>query len=170
MPNYDIYLLWGKESNGNILRYYGSTSNFIKRKYNHKKSYEHWVRVGRPNNKKCSSFCILDNGDWKMEKIDEVIGERWEAKKKEGEYQKNNDCVNIRLENRTRKEWKKQYYNNNKDIIIENSKEWYEKNKQARLEKNKQKITCECGSELNRAYLSIHRKTKKHINKIQGSK
>jgi len=169
MTKYDIYLIWGKDQDGNILRYYGSTANFIKRKSQHKRNYERWVKAGRPNNKiKCSSVYILDNGDWKMEKIDEIIGDRWEAKKKEGEYQKNNDCVNVCIASRTKKEWNednkekmaewhkqyradnkdkfieylKQYYNDNKQAILEkqkeNNKEYYEKNKQAILEKKQE--------------------------------
>ena len=134
MPKFDIYLLWGKDHEGNILRYYGSTSNFIKRKYNHKIGYKHWVKHGRPNNKKCSAYLILDNGDWKMEKIDEIDGERWEARKLEGEYQKNNDCVNIKKENRTKKEW----LEDNRDIILEKKKEYYNDNKQAILEQKKE--------------------------------
>ena len=82
MTKYDIYLIWGKDCDGNILRYYGSTENFIKRKSQHRTRYKRWVEAGRPNNKKCSAYFIIDNGDWKMEKIDEIEGERWEAKKK----------------------------------------------------------------------------------------
>jgi hypothetical protein len=130
MTKYDIYLIWGKDCDGNILRYYGSTANFIKRKSQHKNHYKTWVKAGRPNNKKCSSFHILDNGDWKMEKIDEIDGDRWQARKLEGEYQKNNDCVNVKIECRTQKEykednkdkyaeWNKQYNINNKDKILE---------------------------------------------------
>jgi len=163
MKKYDIYLIWSKDCDGNILRYYGSTCNFIKRKSNHKLDYQKWVKNGRPN-KKCSSFIILDNGDWKMEKIDEIEGDRWEARKLEGEYQKNNDCVNIRIECRTKKEYKlankdklleqskeyrlankdklleqsKEYRLANKDIILEKKKEFYNKNKEVILEQKKE--------------------------------
>jgi len=135
MTKYDIYLLWGKDCDGNILRYYGSTQNFIKRKSQHKRNYERWVKAGRPNNKiKCSSVHIIDNGDWKMEKIDEIIGDRWEAKKKEGEYQKNNDCVNVQIASRTKKE----YYNDNKDKLIEYLKKYYNINKDEKIKYQKE--------------------------------
>jgi len=180
MTKYDIYLIWGKDHDGNILRYYGSTVNFIKRKSQHKNHYKTWVKTGRPNNKKCTSFHILDNGDWKMEKIDEIIGERWEAIKLEGEYIKNNDCVNVVKPSRTKKEYyidnknkllekRKEYYANNKDKLTEQKKENYEKNKQDILEKKKEKIICECGDESTKNHISRHRKSKKHINFISNN-
>lgn len=150
MKKYDIYLIWGKDCDGNILRYYGSTANLIKRKSEHIKNYNKWVKAGRPsNNTKCSSVYILDNGDWKIEKLDEVIGERWEAIKLESEYQKNNECVNICIASRTPKEYykdnrnelnkkHKQYYETHKDIVLEKQKEYYNLNKQVILEKHKQ--------------------------------
>jgi len=100
-----------------------------------------------------------------MEKIDEIDGERWEARKLEGEYQKNNDCVNIKIENRTKKE----YYNDNKQAILEKVKELYNLNKQAILEKKKEKIICECGAKVAKRHLARHRKSKKHINFINSA-
>jgi hypothetical protein len=149
MKKYDIYLIWGKDQDGNILRYYGSTADIIKRKSEHKKNYERWVKAGRPNNKKCSSVYILDNGDWKMEKIDEIDGDRWQARKLEGEYQKNNDCVNVKIECRTQKEYRednkdkyaernKKYYIDNKDKLLEKVKLYYADNKDKVLEYHKQ--------------------------------
>jgi len=133
MTKYDIYLIWGKDCDGNILRYYGSTANFIKRKSQHKIHYEYWVKQGRPNIKRRSPDLILDNGDWRMDKIDEIDGERWEARKLEGEYIKNNDCINVRIENRTRKE----RYEDNRDVILEKVKQYYANNKDKKLEYHK---------------------------------
>ena len=175
MPKFDIYLLWGKNSDGVILRYYGSTTNLIKRKYTHKCNYKKWVKAGRPSNTKYSSVYVLDNGDWKIEKIDEVIGERWEAIKLESEYQKNNECVNVRKELRTVKEWyndnkdkitqqMKEYRDKNKDEISEKWKQKYNKNKDEISAKKKEKIICECGSNVRKSDLARHLITKKHIN------
>jgi hypothetical protein len=196
MKKYDIYLIWSKDCDGNILRYYGSTANFIKRKSEHKKNYNKWVKAGRPNNNtKCSSVYILDNGDWKMEKIDEIIGERWEAKKKEGEYQKNNQCVNICIASRSKKERyndnrgeilkkckeyrlahreeilkkNKEYRLAHRDEILEKKKENYNLNKDKILERMKEKITCECGDVLTKCNLARHLKTNKHINFINSA-
>jgi len=161
MPKFDIYMLWGKDCNGNILRYYGSTQNLIKRKYNHKRDYNLWVKAGRPNKNKCSSVCIIDNGDWRMDKIDEVIGERWEAQKKEAEYIKNNECVNVSIPLRTKKE----YYNDKKVILAEKHKLYYNDNRN----EIKEKITCECGAEVTKYKIPRHRKTKKHINLLSNN-
>jgi len=176
MTKYDIYLIWGKDCDGNILRYYGSTSNFIKRKNYHNYNYKRWVEDGRPSKCECKSVYILDNGDWKMEKIDEIIGERWEAKKKEGEYQKNNDCVNVRKENRTVKEWYKdnkerykQKYKDNKDKILEKSIERYKKNKQKYLEKNKQYYE-KHKAELNEKKKQYYEKHKDELNEKNKQK
>jgi len=182
MPKFDIYLIWGKDCEGNILRYYGSTTNFIKRKYNHKVDYNRWVKNGRPINncKKCSSVLILDNGDWKMEKIDEIIGEKWEARKLESEYQKNNKCVNVNIASRNAKEYRtdkkarilekmKEYYNLNNERIKEKTKEYNILNKQKISEKRKQKIICECGAEVTKTHIVRHRKSKKHINFINSA-
>ena len=194
MPKFDIYLIWGKDCDGNILRYYGSTSNFIKRKSYHKNNYLRWVNNGRPK-KKCSSFIILDNGDWKMEKIDEIEGEKWEARKLEGEYQKNNDCINVQIASRTPKEYydenkviiaqknkvyrlahmnkiknkKKEYHLAHRDEILKKNNEYYKANKEAIIKKSKEKITCECGSEVRKDFLNKHRKTNKHINFINSA-
>ena len=175
MTKYDIYLIWGKDQEGNILRYYGSTSNFIKRKSHHKNNYKKWLEEGRPNNKKCSAFHILDNGDWKMEKIDEIDGDRWQARKLEGEYQKNNDCVNVRKENRTGKEWrtdntdilkekKKEYYNLNKDEILQLKKKYYNDNKANINERKKEYYN------LNKVEIAKKRKENYNLNKDEIAK
>ena len=174
MPKFNIYLLWGKDCDGNILRYYGSTTNMIKRKYNHKIKYNSWVKNGRPinNYNKCSSVHILDNGDWRMDKIEEVIGELWEAKKKEAEYIKNNDCVNIRIENRTLKE----YYNDNREVILEKKKKYRilnidkisEKNKEYRI-LNKDKISEKNKEIYNLNKDKILKKQKEYYNKNKES-
>ena len=158
-------MIWCKNSDGNILRYYGSTANFIKRKSQHKINYERWVKAGRPSKNKCSSFFVLNNGDWRMDKIEEIYGERWEASKKEGEYIKNNDCVNLNIASRTSKE----YYKDNRNELNKKHKQYYETHKDEILEKLKEKIICECGAKVAKYHISSHRRTKKHINFINSN-
>jgi hypothetical protein len=66
----------------------------------------------------------------------------------------------------------KQSYQDNKDKIKEYyknyRKQYYEQNKDTILTKQKEKITCECGSTINKSYISEHRKTQKHINYINS--
>ena len=94
-------------------------------------------------------------------------------------------------------EYKKEYYENNKDKISDKRREYYEKNKEKLKEskkeyneKNKDKIkeyqkeyrdnnkdkinkkmTCECGGKYTHEHKSHHMKTKKHqkyLNNING--
>ena len=69
-------------------------------------------------------------------------------------------------------EYKKEYYETNKDNFKEyqetnkekingKNKEYYETNKTTILEKNKIKNKCECGCEVNKKDLTRHKKNKK---------
>ncbi|ARF12391.1 hypothetical protein Klosneuvirus_5_61 [Klosneuvirus KNV1] len=60
-------------------------------------------------------------------------------------------------------EKKKQYYNNNKDIIAEKRKQYHANNRDRILLKATERCTCECGSDIIKANITHHRKTKKHI-------
>jgi len=73
---------------------------------------------------------------------------------KKGYYEKNKEL---------RKICDKEYRKNNKDKI----KEYREKNRESFRKKANEKITCECGSTINRGNLSTHRKTKKHIKLLE---
>jgi hypothetical protein len=58
----------------------------------------------------------------------------------------------------------KEYRDNNKEKIQEYGKEYYETNKNTILENNREKITCKCGSVIIRNSIKRHERTKKHIN------
>jgi hypothetical protein len=60
------------------------------------------------------------------------------------------------------------YYQNNKEIILTKGKLQYEKVKDVLLEKRKEKIVCECGTECRKADISTHKKSKKHQEYIKG--
>lgn len=77
---------------------------------------------------------------------------------------------------------KREYYNKNLDKIRAYKKQYAQRNRdkkklynikyrEANLEtiknKLKQKIECECGALISRSNISLHRKTKKHINLMQ---
>lgn len=59
-------------------------------------------------------------------------------------------------------EYNKQYREQNTDKIQEKKKQYYQDNKEKISIKNKEKITCDCGSCINKGDLSQHYKTKKH--------
>jgi hypothetical protein len=100
----------------------------------------------------------------------------------------NYDCINCVIIGRTKSEYKKDYNKNNSDKIKEQSKqyrddnpdkikeqskqyreknadkinEYFENNKEKIDERRKEKITCDCGSCINKGDLSQHYKSKKH--------
>jgi hypothetical protein len=65
-------------------------------------------------------------------------------------------------------EYNKKYRNDNKQQIIEKNKEYYENNKELIREKWKEKVTCECGIICNKYNLPRHKKSKKHLNAINN--
>ena len=77
----------------------------------------------------------------------------------------------------------KKYYENNKEQICESAKKYRDDNKEKikkykeenkerfnekRNENNKEKVTCQCGIEMNKGSLTKHLKTLKHIAYIQS--
>jgi len=115
MPDYSkgkIYKLWSPSKN---LVYYGSTCETIaNRLSSHKRAYKHY---NINNTKKYrSSFLILNCEDYKIELMEEYpCNNKSQLCKKEGEYQKSNECVNKNIAGRTSYESKKNWENNNKE-------------------------------------------------------
>lgn len=118
MPNYQnskIYKLWSPEGDD---IYIGSTTQpLYKRKNSHKK-------------KECSSRILFEKyNDVRIELLESVpCNNKEELIKKEGEYIRNNICVNRRIAGRTRKE----YREDNKEIIKEKKRLEYLKQKELR--------------------------------------
>lgn len=156
--------------------YYGSTIQSLKERLRgHKKD-------AKTKNK--SSKILFQNGCIpKIELIEEVdfddIKELWD---KEAYYIRNLECVNKNIPNRTKKERGKAYRDNNKDkiklyneknkeYIKQWKKDYYETNKQIIIakqeEKKKIKITCECGTVMRKDSIYKHKKTKKHLKYIE---
>jgi len=93
------------------------------------------------------------------EEIIEYQKKRYEEKREELiEYQKNHH-------NDNREEYidyQKKYYQETKD----KKKKYQEENKDKIIERRDARIMCECGCEVKRGSISNHRKTEKHINKL----
>ena len=137
MPDYQkgkIYKLWSPQGTDEEV-YYGSTCNDLRfRKYGHK--YK----------KNCSSKILFEKyDDVRIELVEEYsCNNRAELEKREGEYIRENNCLNKNISGRTPKEWRE----DNKEKILEYKKEWYKNNKKKLAEQqreynknNKQKIT-----------------------------
>jgi len=168
MPDYSkgkIYKLWSPSKN---LVYYGSTvQTLAQRLTKHKNHYKTYKNDDV--NKYCSSYLVLDCEDYKIELMEEYpCNNKSQLDKKEGEYQKNNECVNIRLEGRTKKEYSKEYKIKNKEQIKEYNKQYNENNKEQTKEyikeyriKNKEK---------RKEYLEANKDKIKEQNKIRNKK
>lgn len=121
--------------------YIGSTIQPLNRRMNlHRSKYKLHPRETTRSN------ILFKLGDTKIELIENYpCSSVYELERREGYYQKLNNCVNGRIAKRTKKE----YYRDNKKEI----------NKQ-----QAQKIMCECGSNVRRSDIARHKKSNKHIN------
>jgi hypothetical protein len=135
--------------------YIGSTckEKLCQRMSQHRNDYIGWCQ-GKRN--KISSYEIFEKfgiENCKIELIESYpCNSKDELNKKEGEFIKQFNCTNRKIEGRTKKEWeitnKPIYYNNNKESIAQKVKEYYhanldKKKEYARIyrEQNKDKIT-----------------------------
>jgi hypothetical protein len=166
-----IYLV--KFRNDPSLVYVGSTKcplneRFRKDKYRNTSLYKY-----------IDENCDGNWDDWYIELYEDYpcLNEK-ELERREGEITrkfKNDDnykCINKCIAGRTTKEYKKEYYENNKEKILEYQKEYKkeyrENNKEKILEYQKEyqkqkKITCSCGSIIRLDSKSRHLKTQKHL-------
>ena len=126
MPDYQkakIYKLWSPQ--GNIEEvYYGSTCNDLRfRKSGHKSKND------------CRSNILFEKyDDVRIELVEDYpCNNKAELNKKEGEYIRENKCLNKNISGRTKNE----YNEDNKKKLQEKSKEWRERNKEIIAEKEK---------------------------------
>ena len=127
-----IYKLWSPSKN---IVYIGSTIEPLStRLAKHVCSYKAY---NNDNTKKYyTSFLVLDCEDYKIELLEEyACNNKQQLEKKEGEYIKDNECVNNRIAGRTKKEYyidnidkmkehRKQYNIDNADKIKEQTKQY----------------------------------------------
>ena len=108
-----IYIIRSKQTDK---VYIGSTVETLNIRFSKHKSKQN-----------CTSREILKYSDAEIELLEcyECQDEN-QLRKKEGQYQKQYDCVNERIEGRTQKE----YREDNKEIILEKKKEYRQKNKE----------------------------------------
>ena len=158
--------------------------------YDQTSTKSHTLKERFTIHKKSTERCYIShyirdnyNGDWSKCKIELYenypCNNKKELDRKEGETTKLIGTINKRIAGRTEKEWyednkekileqMKEYYENNKEILLEKVKEYYEDNKEVIIEKHKEKIECECGSWISRGCIARHRKSQKHINLMKS--
>ena len=142
MPDYQkakIYKLWSPQGEEDEV-YFGSTIDELRKRKNHHK-----------NTKGCRSKILFEKyDDVRIELLEEYpCDNRVQLNKKEGEYIRNNKCLNNNIPCRTKQEWfqdnketisklHKDYCENNKQKISVNKKQYYKNNKETILEKKKE--------------------------------
>lgn len=137
-----------------------------------------------------TSFILLEHDDAYIELLENCpCNNKEELLKNEGRWiRKTPQCVNTRVEGRTKQEYRqenkehcqkydKEYYEKNKDRIksvkkqyrdknktqlLDKKKKYYEANKQKIKEYQQQKFECPCSGKYTQSHKSIHEKTKKH--------
>jgi hypothetical protein len=177
MPNYTkavVYKLCCRNVKISDI-YVGSSCNFTKRKWDHKS------KCNNENSKDHHSYVyefIRQNGGF--ENWDMIIVEKYPTTDKSNLHTRERHWIetlqstlNKQIPTQTKKEHyvknidkikktQKEYCLKNIDKIKKTKKEHYVKN----IDKIKEKITCECGSIVNKNNLSRHKKTKKHTDII----
>ena len=184
MPDFSKTIIYKiQHEDDESLLYVGSTTNFTKRKCSHKRN------CNNPNGKEFNIKLyqmIRDNGGWdcfRMIQIKEFpCNNKREAEAEEDRIMMELKAnMNHQRASRSQAEWyidnrdknleqSKQYYIDNRDKFIERVKQNYNENRDKILEQKKQKMTCECGCVVNKGDISTHRKTKKHIDLLKDPK
>ena len=137
MPDYKngkIYKLWSPEGDD---IYIGSTTQDLSR------------RKAKHKTDNCRAKILFEKyTDIRIELLEEYpCDNKEQLAKKEGEYIRNNNCVNRCIAGRTNKEQKK---------------EWRENNKEKIKEHKSTPFVCECGRTIQLDYKSVHLKSKIH--------
>lgn len=171
--NSKIYKLWSPSQN---LVYIGSTTqNLAVRKGEHCRCFKKW------QNGKCNfvtSFTVLECEDNRIDLLEAYpCSNKMELLKREGYWIKKLSCVNKvipYITNEEKKEYHKEYRQNNKKEILEKAKEYYAKNQEQINEKTneygKVKCICLCGSNFRQDSIGKHIKSEKHQTFLNSSK
>jgi len=142
MPDYQKGKIYKIISPSKNLVYYGSTTQTLSQRLtDHIKHYKYYNDNKKPF---LSSFLVIECEDYKIELVEEYpCNNKQQLNKKEGEYQKANECVNSQIAGRTIKEW----HEDNKERVAIKQKEYQQDHKEQKAktakkynEKNKDKI------------------------------
>ncbi len=148
--------------------YIGHTTNIINRIYRHKYNCNNEKDIRY--NLKVYQFIRTNGGwiNWTLIKIEDYpCNDIYEALKRENYWLKQlKSSLNSDIPGRNKKE----YHQDNKELILEYKKEYREKNKKIITEKAKENITCECGCIIRKCCLTRHLKTQKHKEYINKNK
>jgi hypothetical protein len=156
MPDYQKGKIYRIISPSKNLVYYGSTIETLSSRLS-KHIYDY-----KRNNGQKSAFVVLKCEDYKIELVEEYpCNNRQQLEKKEGEYIKANECVNICIAGRTKKEWGQ----DNRERLNEKGRKYKEEHKEELKQKDKIYIKTK-GKEKKIISQKNYRETKKQNNAI----
>jgi len=181
MPHYEnacIYKIKHNEDYDDENIYIGSTCDIIKRRYNHKTHCNN--ENDREYNKPLYQY-IRENGGWDAFILIKIHDYKCNSKNElKVEERRMIDMLKPKLNKciptRSQKEWyednkevilekNKKYREVNKEVILEKKKDYYEDNKEVIAEKMKEIVKCDiCGAESNKGHLARHKKTQKCLS------
>ena len=167
------------------LIYIGSTCQPLSKRLNmHKASYNYYLKNGTLKYMS-SKIYELDDSPYIELIVNYPCSCLDELRREEGKYIRLMDCVNRKIEGRTQKEWyednkekilkqakeyynhnkekAKEYYNHNKEKLKEYQKEYNEQNKEKINKNQNQKFICSCGGKYTKQNKTQHERTNKHI-------
>ena len=123
-------MIWSASAN---LKYYGSTTQPLSsRMSDHRKDYK---RYKNGNCRYTSSYDVIQHDDAKIELVELYPCEsKSELERREGEIIREHECVNLVIAGRTAK----QYYQDNRESILEKKKEYHKVNRESILQKKKE--------------------------------
>lgn len=164
----------------NDLVYYGSTIRTLKyRLAGHKQDYKGYLK-GKFSY--MTSYEIVKYSTAVIELVEEFpCNTKKELHQRERHYIENNTCVNKVIPNRTHKEYRednreeinkknneymKEYMKKNKKEKKEYDIKYRKKNQQKIRERQKKKITCDCGKEITKLHILRHKKSNFHITTL----
>ena len=187
--NYSNTILYKIVCNDLLIKdiYVGHTTNFIKRKSQHKKdcsnekskSYNIFVYKIIRDNGGWENWCMIEIEKYNCNDVNEARSrERYWIEFLHSNLNKqipNRTATEYRIENKEQiNKYSKEYRIENKEQLADKHKEYYQENKEKiaeyRIENKEkiaeyrsQKIDCECGSCYTKGNKSQHLKTKKHL-------
>lgn len=147
------------------LIYIGSTEQELyERLSKHRRDFKRWLE-GKFHY--VTSSEIVKFPDCYIELIEEVeVEDEFALHKREGYYQRNMECVNKRIEGRTDQE----YYEDNRDEILEKRKIYQAEHNVEIKEKKNIKHDCECGGKYTHCNKSRHIKSKLHLEYLSNER
>ena len=164
MVNYEnakVYKIWSTQ--GDKIYVGSTTKDYLSQRMDtHRSDYKLWKQGKRGL---VMSFTLFDEYGLEncfIELLDaKTCTSKDELKKLEGGYIRNLTCVNKYIPDRDKKE----YYEDNKEQILEQKKEYYNDNK----EKINEIVQCQCGCFLTRQSKSSarHINSQRHINGLK---